>query len=71
MKKYYKEFHKLFEGIIIEVCEGEGTEKDPCRLCFYVYDKELKKIGKIDNLYEWQQIEKAEKKLKKKGRNET
>jgi len=52
MKKYYKEFHKLFEGIIIEVCEGEGTEKDPCRLCFYVYDKELKKIGKIDNLYE-------------------
>ena len=58
-KKYYKEYHRLFEGIIVEACEGEGIEESPKRLVFYVYDKELNKVGKIDTLWEQQQIQKS------------
>ncbi len=48
-KTYYPEFHKLFKGLIVEVCEGEGTKEDPCRLVYYVYDEEGINIGKLDS----------------------
>jgi hypothetical protein len=47
-KKYYPEFHRVFKGIIVEVCEGEGTEEDLARLVYYVYDEELKLLGRLD-----------------------
>jgi hypothetical protein len=48
MKKYYPEFHRLFKGLIVEVCEGEGTKQDPCRLVFYVHDTNGELIGRLD-----------------------
>lgn len=49
-RTYYPEFHKMFKGLIVEVCEGKGTQDDACRLCYYVHDEQGNFIGKIDTL---------------------
>ena len=49
-QKYYPEFHKLFKGLIVEVCEGLGTPEDPCRLVYYVHDVKGNFLGKLDTL---------------------
>ena len=46
--QYFPEFHKLFKGIIVEVCEGEGIKEDPCRLGYYVHDEQGNLLGKLD-----------------------
>jgi len=46
--KYYSEFHKLFKGIIVEACEGEGTHEDPCRLVYYVHTEGGELLGRLD-----------------------
>lgn len=48
--KYYPEFHRLFKGLIVEVCEGEGTQESPCRIVYYIHDKSGKLLGKLDTL---------------------
>ena len=50
MNKYYPEFHRLFKGNIVEVCEGRGTSKDPCRLVYYVHDELGNLLGRLDTL---------------------
>ena len=50
MKKYYKEFRDIFQGIIVRSCEGEGTKESPKRTVYYVFDTTLHKLGKIDYL---------------------
>jgi len=47
---YYPEFHRLFKGLIVEVCEGRGVKEDPCRLVYYVHDENGGLIGKLDTL---------------------
>ena len=48
-KKYFPEFHRLFKGLIVEVCEGEGIKEDPCRLVYYVHDKKGVLLGRLDS----------------------
>ena len=48
MKRYYPEFHRLFKGNIVEGCEGEGTQEDPCRLVYYVHDEGGNLLGRLD-----------------------
>ena len=50
MKNYYPEFHRLFKGNIVEVCEGLGTVEDPTRLVYYVHDESGVFLGRIDTL---------------------
>ena len=49
-KEYCREFHRLFKGLIVEVCEGLGTPEDPCRLVYYVHDEEGNLLGRLDTL---------------------
>jgi hypothetical protein len=49
-KDFYPEFHRLFEGIIVEVCEGLGTKEDPKRTVYYVHDKNGNLLGRLDTL---------------------
>jgi len=46
--KYYSEFHRLFKGLVVEVCEGEGTKKDPCRLVYYIHTEGGELLGRLD-----------------------
>lgn len=48
--KYYPEFHRLFLGNVVEVCEGRGTKEDPCRLVYYVHDEKGNFIGRLDTV---------------------
>lgn len=48
MKQYYAEFHRLFKGNIVEVCEGEGTHENPNRLVYYVHDEQGVLLGRLD-----------------------
>ena len=52
MSQHYPKFHRLFKGLIAEVCEGRGTIEDPCRLVFYVHDEQGNFLGEIDTLQE-------------------
>jgi len=55
-QKYYPEFHRLFKGNIVEVCEGEGTEQDPCKSIYYIYQEDGKFIGRLDTTIGGSQI---------------
>jgi hypothetical protein len=48
IKEYYPEFHRLFKGLIVEVCEGRGTHEDPCRLVYYLHNEEGVLLGRLD-----------------------
>jgi hypothetical protein len=48
--KYHPEFHRMFKGLIVEVCEGQGTPEDPCRLVYYVHDEQGLLLGRLDTL---------------------
>ena len=47
-KTYYPEFHRLFKALIVEVCEGLGTEDDVARLVYYVHDEQGNLLGRLD-----------------------
>jgi hypothetical protein len=46
----YQKFHGLQNAYIVRVVEGNGTEDSIAREVIYVFDTDLKEIGKIDNL---------------------
>lgn len=48
--KYSPEFRRLFKGNIVEVCEGEGTSENVCRLVYYVHDEQGNLLGRLDTL---------------------
>ncbi len=53
---YYPEFHRLFKGIVVEVCEGMGTKEDVCRLVYYVHDEQGILLGRFDTLRKVEEI---------------
>lgn len=53
---------EIIKVIKIDVCEGNGTEKDPCRKVYYYYTENGELLFKNDPCYKLQNklIEKVE-----------
>ena len=53
---------EIIKVIKIDVCEGKGTEKDPCRKVYYYYTASGELLFKNDHCYKLQDklIEKVE-----------
>jgi len=48
MEEHYRRFHSLKKCLVVEVCEGDGSEEFPHENVYYVYDEEGNKIGNIE-----------------------